>query len=104
MSDASQDASTRAAAADPESAAQAAAAAAAKAAAEEAAARHEARIGVLAEAHAAVEMKLAALREHLDASLAKARTEPDHANYTADFLRDVDLKADEIIAWIKRHV
>jgi hypothetical protein len=80
--------------------------AAALAAAEAAQAKtaHDAAVADLTAAHGSVGAKLGALQAALADSLAKAKEEPGHVSYTASFLRDVDLKADEIIAWIKRHV
>lgn len=94
MSDAN-DAAQVTAASDP-----AAEAAAAVKAAQQAA--HAAAVAELAEAHGAVSVKIETLRAALAASLEKATAELGHVADTRAFLRDVDLKADEIIAWIKR--
>jgi hypothetical protein len=63
---------------------------------------HDAVMADLDTAHLGVAKKLGDLEALLAASRAKAADDPDHAAYTASFLRDVDLKVDEIIAWIKR--
>lgn len=75
---------------------------AAKAAA--AKAEHDAKIASLATVAHTVLNKLDDLKGHLVASLGRAVNDVRHAHSTEAFLRDVELKTDEVVAWIKRTI
>lgn len=63
---------------------------------------HQAALAELHPAHESALGKLDELRAHLLMSLEKAGNDPGHVGYASSFVRDVGLKVDEIIAWIKR--
>ena len=63
---------------------------------------HQEAITTLQPLHNGALAKLDDLRAHLAASLEKAKTDASHLNYAHAFIRDVGLKVDEIVAWMKR--
>lgn len=65
-------------------------------------AAHEKALADLQPLHDAALAVLDDLRAHLVASLEKAKAEAGHVDYAGSFVRDVVLKADEIVAWIRR--
>jgi hypothetical protein len=67
-------------------------------------AQHADAIAALSPGHDGALATLDSLRSQLQASFAKATAEPDHVAYAQSFVRDVQLKAAEIVAWIQRHV
>lgn len=65
---------------------------------------HETALCALAPVHDSAIAKLDVLKQRLGDSLAKAQTDASHVDYAGSFLRDVELKVDEILGWIGRHV
>jgi enamine deaminase RidA (YjgF/YER057c/UK114 family) len=65
-------------------------------------AMHKARLTDARAAFKEVDGKVKALLAKIKAVLGKAGDDPDHLVHAEAFLRDVGLKADEIIAWIDR--
>ncbi len=72
--------------------------------AEDATSAHQAQLQALQPVHENAVAKLETLKLRLGESLAKAQADASHVDYAASFVRDVELKADEILSWIARHI